>query len=152
MRCQNDVSTLDGKMKRKHTDRQQPKPYVVFVSHATYDKWVAKVMCEKLASADIETFRDDRNIEGGAGIPESIRDAIERCDEVLLLFSPAAIDRQWVTLEIGMAFFARKRIVPILFHAEATQLPGLIDLKRAFDINEFDNYIADVLKRKEAHV
>lgn len=140
-------------MKRKRAGRDRNvKPYFVFVSHATYDKWVATVICEKLAAVEIATFRDDRNIEGGAEIPESIRDAIEKCDEMLLLFSPAAIDRQWVTFEIGMAYFARKRIVPILFHAEAKQLPDLIDLKRAFDINEFDRYIADVLKRKEAHV
>ncbi len=135
-------------MKRKRAAAKTPKPYLVFVSHATYDKWVAKVMCEKLQAAHIETFRDDRDIEGGAEIPEAICNAIERCDEVLVLFSPAAVGREWVAMEIGMAVYARRRIVPILFHTEANQLPGIIDQKRAFDINDFDSYVSDVLNRK----
>jgi hypothetical protein len=40
-------------------------PYLVFISHATADKWIAKVFCEKIEAAGAETFRDDRDINGG---------------------------------------------------------------------------------------
>ena len=57
-----------AKRKRAVTTTVEPSPYRVFVSHATYDKWIATVMCEKLEAAGIETFRDDRDIEGGGDI------------------------------------------------------------------------------------
>ena len=138
--------------KRKRTQlKATPPPYRVFVSHATYDKWVATALCEKLEAVGIATFRDDHDIEGGGDIAESIRDSIGQCSEVLVLISPESVERKWVVLEIGMAFMARKRIVPILLHATADQLPGIIDKKRVFDINQFDAYLADLWKRKEAH-
>ncbi len=138
--------------KRKRTQfKVTTPPYRVFVSHATYDKWVATALCEKLEAVGVVTIRDDRDIEGGGDIPESIRESISQCSEVLVLISPQSVERQWVVLEIGMAFMARKRIVPILLHATADQLPGIIDKKRAFDINQFDAYLADLLKRKETH-
>ena len=138
--------------KRKRTQiKPAPQPYRVFVSHATYDKWVAMALCEKLEEIGVATFRGDRDIEGGSDIAESIRESISQCAEVLVLISPESVDRQWVVLEIGMAFMANKRIVPILLHATADQLPDIIDKKRAFDINQFDAYLADLLKRKKSY-
>ena len=49
------------------------KPYQIFVSHATADKWLAITLCEKLEKAGASTFRDDRDIDGGDDIPERIR-------------------------------------------------------------------------------
>ncbi len=49
------------------------RKYRIFVSHATVDKWVAKVICERLDAAGVTTFRDDRDIDGGDKIPERIR-------------------------------------------------------------------------------
>lgn len=140
-----------AKRKRTLTKTPVPQPYQVFVSHATYDKWVATVLCEKLEAVGVATFRDDCDIDGGGDIAEAIRDSISQCSEVLVLISPESVERRWVVLEIGMAFMAKKRIVPILLHATADQLPGIIDHKRAFDINRFDAYLADLLKRKESH-
>ena len=108
-------------------------------------------MCEKLKAVGVATIRDDRDIEGGSDIPDSIRDLISQCSEVLVLISPQSVERQWVVLEIGMAFMAKKRIVPILFHATAEQLPDIIDKKRAFEINQFDAYLLELLIRKEKH-
>ncbi len=134
--------------KRKRAKLSASEPYRVFVSHSTYDKWVATALCDKLEAAGIVTFRDDRDIEGGGDIAESIRESIKECSEVLVLITPQSVERRWVVLEIGMAFMAGKRIVPILFHATADQLPDIIEKKRAFDINQFDAYLADLLKRK----
>ena len=59
----------------KKVKRQQPKssPYLVFVSHATADKWLATILCEKIEQTGAQTFRDDRDIHGGDDIPEEIR-------------------------------------------------------------------------------
>jgi hypothetical protein len=58
---------------RKGTRRNRDKPYQVFVAHATADKWLAKVVCEKIEGTGASTFRDDRDIDGGDDIPEAIR-------------------------------------------------------------------------------
>lgn len=44
------------------------RPYQVFVSHATSDKWLAKAICEKIEATGAVTFRDDRDIHGGDDI------------------------------------------------------------------------------------
>ena len=49
------------------------RPYQIFVSHATTDKWLARTICEKIEGTGATTFRDDRDISGGDDIPEEIR-------------------------------------------------------------------------------
>lgn len=84
--------------------------YSVFLSHATHDKWIARTICEKIESAGGTTFRDDRDIQGGDRIPESIRNSIQTSDEVIVLLTPESIARQWILLEIGMAYATERRI------------------------------------------
>ncbi len=64
-----------------------PKPYQVFVSHATTDKWLATTLCEKIEAAGAATFRDDRDIDGGDDIPERIRSEIKRSRELVVLLT-----------------------------------------------------------------
>jgi hypothetical protein len=125
--------------------------YRVFVSHSTYDKWVARILCEKVEVLGAVAFRDDRDIEGGDAIPDSIRDEIERSDEVLVLLSPQSIQRPWVLVEIGMAIAFRKRIVPLKFHVPAADIPDMIRHARGFDLDALDDYLADLEKRVSSH-
>src|SRR5436305_2808607 len=94
------------------------KPYQVFVSHATADKWIAKLICEKIEATGATSFRDDRDIEGGDDIPEEIRRQIKQSKEIVVLLTPASVERQWVTLEVGAAWgwSKRVRIVVLLYH------------------------------------
>ena len=70
---------------------KQVKPYQIFVSHATDDKWLATTLCEKLESTGATTFRDDRDIDGGDDTPDQIRSAIRRSNEVVVLLTLAPI-------------------------------------------------------------
>ena len=65
-----------------------PKPYQVFLSHATTDKWLAKVLCEKIEATGAITFRDDRDIQGGDDIPEEIRRQIKLSKEIVVFLTP----------------------------------------------------------------
>jgi hypothetical protein len=58
--------------------KRKNNPYLVFISHATADKWIAKVFCEKIEAIGAKTFRDDRDINGGDDLPEQIRRQIIR--------------------------------------------------------------------------
>jgi hypothetical protein len=73
--------------------RKPKRPYQVFVSHATADKWLATVICEKLEAVGATTFRDDRDINGGDDIPDRIRTEIRRSQELVVLLTPHSVDR-----------------------------------------------------------
>lgn len=132
---------------KKGRTKKSTSPYRVFVSHATYDKWVARVLCEKIEQLGVATFRDDRDIAGGDSIPDAIRDAIEACDEILVLLSPDSVKRSWVLFEVGMAFAFRKRSVPLMFHVSSEEIPDLIQSDRGYTLENLDDYLADLQRR-----
>jgi hypothetical protein len=133
----------------------ETEEYRIFVSHATADKWIARMICEKLDSVGAKTFRDDRDIGGGDDIPDSIRREIKRSHELLVLLTPVSIERDWVLLEIGAAWGSSKnrRIVPVLCHIEVDQIPDLLKSRKAVAINLLDEYFREVeqrIKRRRA--
>jgi hypothetical protein len=129
------------------------QPYTVFVSHATADKWLARVLCEKIEAAGAQTFRDDRDIDGGDDIPEKIRIAIKRSQELLVLLTPVSVNREWVKLEVGAAWGLRKdfRIVAILCHVDTAPIPAMIQQKKAIQLNEIEDYLHEVKIRVRRH-
>lgn len=136
--------------KKKATKKSRPRPkYQVFVSHATADKWIATNFCEKIDATGATSFRDDRDIDGGDSIPQSIRTEIQVSRELVVLLTPDSIERPWVLLEVGAAWGLREdyRIVPVLCHVTFDAIPDIIEGKKAFHINDFDKYL-DELKRR----
>lgn len=141
-----------AKRKKKALKKKKPRPlskYQVFVSHATADKWIATTFCEKIDALGASTFRDDRDINGGDSIPESIRTEIQVSRELVVLLTPDSIERPWVLLEVGAAWGRRKdyRIVPVLCHVSFDAIPDIIEGKKAFHINDFDKYLAELKRR-----
>src|SRR3954468_15396820 len=111
--------------------RTRRKDYQVFVSHATADKWLATVLCEKIEAAGASTFRDDRDIDGGDDIPDRLRTEIKRSRELVVLLTPHSVNRPWVLLEVGAAWGCSKeiRITPILCHVEIDAIPDMLKSK-----------------------
>ena len=144
-----------AKKKQRPAKKQKPSPrsarpkFQVFVSHATSDKWLAVTLCEKIEATGASTFRDDRDIDGGDDIPEEIRSQIKQSRELVVLLTPDSVDRPWVLLEVGAAWGWRKnyRIVPVLCHVTVDAIPDIIKGKKAFHLNEFDQYLKELRKR-----
>lgn len=139
--------------KRRKSTKKPPtrreKRYLVFISHATHDKWIAKILCEKLEAAGADTFRDDRDIEGGDSIPDVIQDRIRSCDELVVLLTPESVRREWVLIEIGIAIGVKRRIVPLMYHVDSEQIPAIIKNNRGFDLNDLDQYVDRLSRRIE---
>ena len=141
--------------RRTNQTKKSPKQarrapdYQVFVSHATADKWIATTFCEKIETTGATYFRDDRDINGGDSIPETIRTEIQVSRELVVLLTPDSIERPWVLLEVGAAWGRRKnyRIVPVLCHVSFDAIPDIIEGKKAFHINDFDKYLAELKRR-----
>ncbi len=143
----------DKKKLRKPSMTRKGNPYLVFVSHATADKWLATVLCEKIEQAGAETFRDDRDINGGDDIPDEIRRQIVRSNEMVVLMTPESVDRPWVLLEVGAAWGRRQkaRIVVVLCHVQVDTIPDILGSKKAVPINELDNYLKELRRRVDKH-
>ena len=141
--------TKSTKRKKAVNAATQKPEYQVFVSHATADKWIATTFCEKIDAIGATSFRDDRDIDGGDSIPESIRTQIQVSRELVVLLTPDSIERPWVLLEVGAAWGRRKdyRIVPVLCHVSFDAIPDIIEGKKAFHINEFDKYLTELKRR-----
>lgn len=129
------------------------KPYQVFVSHATADKWLARTLCQKMEETGACTFRDDRDIDGGDDIPLEIRRQIKRSREIVVLLTPDSVGRQWVQLEVGAAWgwSQRIRIVVVLCHVSVDPIPDMIKNKKAINLNQFDEYTAELRQRVQKH-
>ncbi len=138
-------------MAKTRTSRKQiaARPYQVFVSHATVDKWLAKVVCEKMEGVGAKTFRDDRDIHGGDDIPEEIRRQIKLSNEIVILLTPESFDRRWVLLEVGAAWgrSKRMRIVFIMYHVTVDPIPDMIKNKKAIPLNDLDQYLNELAGR-----
>jgi hypothetical protein len=90
---------------------KRTKLHRVFISHATADKWIARMICEKIeAIPSVVTFRDDRDIAGGDHIPDVLLAEMERANEMLLLVTAISHTRQWVIMEVAMAKAFRGRL------------------------------------------
>jgi hypothetical protein len=123
-------------MGKKSRRRHAEKPFRVFVSHATVDKWLATTLCEK-------------DIEGGDEIPDRIRRELIKSDELLILATPLSVQRPWVLLEAG-AFWGRRknnRIVVVLEHVTIDLVPEHIRSKKAIPLNDFDGYLRELSRR-----
>lgn len=136
-------------MAKKVSATSKAKPYQVFVSHATADKWLARMLCEKIESTGATTFRDDRDIDGGDDIPEEIRRQIKQSKEIIVLLTPESVERVWVTLEVGAAWgwSKRIRITMVMCHVSVDPIPDMIKNKKAISLNELDNFLTQLAGR-----
>lgn len=147
-----DMAKRGPKKSRTPAGGEIAPAYRVFVSHATADKYLARVLCEKLESRGVATFRDDRDIDGGDVIPDRIQEEIARSDEFVVLLTPQSVTRNWVLLEVGAAWSRKLRIVAVLYHVQIDPIPAIIKAKRAFQLNELDHYLDDVEKRAKVPI
>ena len=123
---------------------------MAFLSHSGRDRWVARQCCrliEETGKGKIGVFLDEKDIEGGQSIVETIRSAIEECDELVVLLTPYSIDREWVLVEISAAWALRKRIIVIIDKVNPKKMPDIVSSYKAIDLNDFDQYLAQLASR-----
>jgi TIR domain/Mind bomb SH3 repeat domain len=120
---------------------------MVFISHSSKDKWIARRLSQDLEARDITTFLDEKDIQTGDSIDDSIQEHLAESDEVLMLLSPTALDSHWVLLEIGGARALGKRLVPVLLHVGANELPAPLAKGLARDLNDIERYYEEIERR-----
>jgi hypothetical protein len=133
------------------TGTRRTKRYLVFISHSTKDRWIARQLAstieQKGRKHGIKTFLDEKDIEGGELISEAIRKNIQECSEFLVLLTRYSTDRPWVLIEIGAAWVLGKRIVAIVDKVSPEEMPDVITPYKAMDLNAFDEYLDQLINR-----
>ncbi len=119
----------------------------VFISHSSQDNWIARQLSQQLEAVGVVTFLDEKDLRTGDSIDDSIQQHLGECDELLMLLSPAALASSWVLVEIGGAKALHLRLIPILLHVGANDLPAPLAKGLARDLNDVDAYLAEAAER-----
>ncbi|MGI8439591.1 MAG: TIR domain-containing protein [Thermoleophilaceae bacterium] len=98
-------------------------------------------------------FADSQVVETGDQLEAELKTALHDADELLVLLTPAALERPYVWIEIGAAWSQGKRIIGILHGMTTSELAGR-DGTPAFltgivlrDINELEEYLGELRQR-----
>jgi hypothetical protein len=130
-----------------------PKPYKLFISHASEDTWVARQIERHAKEAGAETFLDYAHIKVGDPFQQVITDAAKECDELLILLTPSALDSLWIGMELGMFQLQAKRVVWVLYGIPMKKLErnrrlsDIIKTANLIGINDLDRYFAELAGR-----
>lgn len=89
----------------------------VFISYSSHDKEMAGRVCAALESAGFSCWIAPRDIEEGADFPSAIVQAIKNVKSMVVLLTTEAVASPHVLSEIGHAFNARKRMLPVRLFA-----------------------------------
>jgi TIR domain len=127
--------------------------YLVFISHSGEDTWIARKLSADCVSAGAETFLDETQIAVGADFEVDILEALRRADELVVIITPWALNRPYVWLEIGAAWFKGIPIIVTLLGLTNSEFISRsntpVELKRRnfISLNNIDRYISELAER-----
>ena len=117
------------------------------------DTWVAGQIGRSIQDAGGEIFFDAADIEKGDTYDAKIRNALQRCEELVVLMTPAASDSKNIWMEIGAVWYANKRLIGILYGISMEDVQADPRMPQGFkqlqllDVNDTDMYLAEVARR-----
>lgn len=126
---------------------------LVFVSHSGEDTWVAKQIARAISERGARPFLDEADIDIGAEFEGEIRKFLRRAHELLVLFTPWALDRPYVWIEIGAAWGRNIPIVVVLHGLSQdefrshTKVPVFLKGRNIVRLNEIEDYFAQLSSR-----
>lgn len=118
---------------------------LVFLSYAEEDADFAHRIFDILDSLYLYPYAYSLLPDYGGVVEENIKLEISNCDIVLCLLTENGIRSPWVNQEIGMAFMAGKRIIPVI--EEGFKREGIIEFRSSinYNPNDLDETIYSIL-------
>lgn len=87
--------------------------YDVFLSHSEQDAELIEKIHSTLTVLEISCYVEEYNPNYGVELIQSICEAIDESQRVIVILSPESIISQWVNQEIGYSYCDDKDIIPI---------------------------------------
>lgn len=127
--------------------------HLVFISHASTDAWIAGQFEKELRAVGADSFLDAGAIETGDEVDAAITQALNASAELLVLFTPAALERSYVWMEIGVCVGSGQADRRDSYGLTTSGLtardrwPSFLTGTKLRDINEFDEYLGELRRR-----
>ena len=112
----------------------------IFISYSHVDSPVADEVSQLLTELAIDYFRDTKDIDLGESINARVREAVNECNVLLVIISPASLKSHWVPYEIGHASALGKVIVPFFTHPSLDVPHYIRDLNYATKIDQLRDF------------
>ena len=122
----------------------------MFISHSGEDTWVARQISRAIEEKGGQTFLDEADVDVGAEFEEDIRKSLDHAHELLLLFTPWALERPYVWAEIGAAWICRIPIVILLHGLTQTEFqsrpntPVFLKKRDIIGLNDIEKYLSQL--------
>lgn len=95
----------------------------VFISYSAKDEELAQFVRSHLLAQELNVFLASISLTNGERWTPTIIDQLRNSEWVFLLASKNALMSQNVQLEVGGAIFAKKKLVPIMWDVQPSELP-----------------------------
>jgi len=105
-----------------------------FISYSSNDQLLANFVHSELARQGLSVFMASVSLKPGENWSDVIRANLRNSSWVMLLASKAACQSAYVMQETGMAMITDKRLIPIVWDINPSELPGWIDRNHALNL------------------
>jgi hypothetical protein len=105
-----------------------------FISYSTKDDAFARSVHTNLTAHGLDTFMAGISLQPGDPWSETIRTALRASGWIIFLASRAACKSPHVQQELGSALDGSKRLIPVVWDMEPTELPGWVNQHQALDL------------------
>lgn len=122
----------------------------VFISHAKADAWVARQIARCVRDCGATTFLDEDDIPIGVDFKAIILKEVNQCDELIALFTPWSVERNWLWVEAGAVFGRGRPIAGVLYQITLKEIEEkrggatVFSDHRCVDINQFDSFFTEL--------
>lgn len=116
------------------------------MSHSGEDTWIAKQIAREIGLRGAKVFLDEADVDVGAEFEEHIRDFLDAADEMVVLFTPWALERPYVWAELGAAWIKRIPIVVVLHGFSVSEFqarpnaPVFLKRRDIIRLNDIERY------------
>ncbi|HWS88086.1 MAG TPA: toll/interleukin-1 receptor domain-containing protein [Pyrinomonadaceae bacterium] len=129
------------------TKAAEPSAYIVFISHSSKEKWIARQIAKEIEALGAKTWLDLKDIHGGDEIRRSIRRGIRASKEAIVLLSANSVTSDWVIYEVAIADAQGKRITPVLNNLSSDDVFSPLRGIKAVDLNDFNTFLVELAER-----
>ena len=125
-------------------------PYQVLISSTPRDKDLAENLAQLVREAGVSVLSVEQTPAQGESIDLSLRRALKKSDEVVIILTDRSLDNPYLIYEMGAAFSMRKLIVPILVNVEDTEIPPLIARFPYVRYSQLRRYLEELKQRAKS--
>ncbi len=108
----------------------------VFISYSVSDKELAEFLHKHLTDEGLQVFRAPVALSPGERWDEKILNNLKNSSWLLFLASKAACTSAIVQQEVGVALGTEKKLVPIVWDMDPSELPGWVKTVHALDLRD----------------